>query len=69
MTSPHRFDYKAARLTTVLAGMRYPALAWQLAVQADYYGADVHTRADLAALPSGSYADLDAVLRAVRARR
>lgn len=54
------------RLADVLAGMPYPARTWQLVAQADYYGADRHTRTELSRLPSGTYRDLDAVVDMLR---
>jgi hypothetical protein len=50
------------RLATVLAGLAFPARTWQLVVQADYYGADSITRAELGRLPAGEYPNLPAVL-------
>lgn len=52
----------AARISGVLAGVRYPARTWQLLAQADAYGADALTRAVLGRLPDGTFASLDAVL-------
>ena len=54
------------RVAAVLAGVAYPARTWQLLAQADYYGADTHTHAELRCLPVGSYESLDAVLAALR---
>jgi hypothetical protein len=56
----------AERVSQVLAGMDYPAAKWQLLMQAEEYGADASTRAELWSLPTGQYADLDAVLSALR---
>jgi hypothetical protein len=56
------------RLATVLAGLPFPARAWQLVAQADYYGADWLTRAELGRLPAGEYPSLPAVLSAIRAQ-
>jgi hypothetical protein len=55
----------AERVSQVLAGMAYPAAKWQLIMQAEEYGADAPTRAELWALPTGSYPDLPAVLAAL----
>jgi hypothetical protein len=54
------------RLADVLAGVPYPASTWQLLAQADYYGADRHTRTELSRLPIGTYRDLNAVVAALR---
>jgi hypothetical protein len=56
----------AERVSQVLAGMVYPAAKWQLLMAAEEYGADASTRAELWSLPTGEYADLDAVLSALR---
>jgi hypothetical protein len=56
----------AERVTQVLAGLDYPAAKWQILMHAESYGADAFTRAELWALPTGEYADLDTVLMAVR---
>jgi hypothetical protein len=53
------------RVAQVLAGMAFPAAKWQLVMEAEEYGADATTRADLWALPAGSYPDLRCVLDAV----
>ncbi|MHA6629605.1 DUF2795 domain-containing protein [Pseudonocardia sichuanensis] len=65
----HRSDSRSdvERLSQVLTGTRYPAAKWQLIMQAEEYGADVATRAQLWALPSGTYRDLRAVLVAMAA--
>ncbi len=55
------------RVSQVLAGMVFPAAKWQLVMHAEAYGADAATRAELWALPTGSYADLRSVLDAVAA--
>ncbi|WP_219416969.1 DUF2795 domain-containing protein [Pseudonocardia nigra] len=55
----------AQRISQVLAGITYPAAKWQLIMQAEEYGADAGTRAELWALPTGTYADLAAVITAV----
>lgn len=57
------------RVSQVLAGMVFPAAKWQLVMHAEAYGADAATRAELWALPTGSYADLKSVLEAVAAAR
>jgi hypothetical protein len=69
MTSSITRDPDASRIATVLAGIRFPALAWQLVAQADYYGADAQTRAELAALPAGQYPNMPAVLAKLREAR
>lgn len=53
------------RLASVLAGVAFPAAKWELVMHAEHYGADVRTRADLWALPAGSYADLPDVFAAM----
>jgi Protein of unknown function (DUF2795) len=55
------------RLGQVLAGLEFPAAKWQLIMHAEDYGADAETRAELWALPSGTYADLRTVLVALDA--
>jgi hypothetical protein len=55
-----------ARFGGVLAGVPYPARTWQLCAQADAYGADAHTREELARLPTATYANLDAVITKLR---
>jgi hypothetical protein len=57
------------RVSQVLAGMVFPAAKWQLVMQSEAYGADAATRAELWALPTGTYADLRSVLDAVAAGR
>jgi hypothetical protein len=69
MPAPITRDPDASRIATVLAGIRFPVLAWQLVAQADYYGADAQTRAELAALPAGEYPNLPAVLARLREAR
>jgi hypothetical protein len=54
------------RIADVLAGVPYPARSWQLLAQADYYGADRHTRTELSRLPIGTYRDLNAVVETLR---
>ncbi|MDT7564054.1 MAG: hypothetical protein QOG76_2678 [Pseudonocardiales bacterium] len=56
------------RLAMVLAGLPFPARAWQLVVQAEYYGADWITRAELGRLPAGEFPNLPAVLSAIQAQ-
>jgi hypothetical protein len=41
------------RISSVLEGVPFPAMRWQLVTHADYYGADHHSRGELAALPRG----------------
>jgi hypothetical protein len=53
------------RIAQVLDGLRYPAERWQVIAQADHYGADSVTRAQLVALPVRAYVDLGAVLVAL----
>jgi hypothetical protein len=53
---------EALRISQVLAGLRYPAAKWQVLAEADHYGADVASRAQLWTLPAGTYADLSGVL-------
>jgi hypothetical protein len=64
-----RADMDAVRLSRVLAGLRFPAHTWQLIAQADYYGADWRTRAELSQLPDAEYPNLAAVLAAVARQR
>ena len=52
----------ARRISQVLAGLRYPAARWQVLAEADHYGADSASRAQLWALPTGVYDDLSSVL-------
>jgi hypothetical protein len=52
-------------IAQVLDGLRFPAARWQVIAQADYYGADAVTRAQLVTLPVGAYTDLGAVLVAL----
>jgi hypothetical protein len=59
MNDPHR-------LSSVLAGMSYPARTWQLLAEADSYGADAQTREALSRLPVATYADLSAVMAELR---
>ncbi len=53
----------------VLAGLTFPAQRWQVLAEADAWGAPGVLRRLLAELPSGRYADLDSVVRAVRTVR
>lgn len=53
------------RIAPVLAGAEFPAAQWQLVMHVEDYGADARTRADVWALPVGTYPDLGAVLRAL----
>ncbi|WP_158228011.1 DUF2795 domain-containing protein [Pseudonocardia sp. MH-G8] len=63
----HRSNYRSdvERLSQILTGTPYPAAKWQLIMQAEEYGADIATRAQLWALPSGTYRDLRSVLVAL----
>ena len=54
-----------ARLSQVLAGLRYPAAKWQIIAHADHYGADSVSRALLWSLPVAVYRDLAAVCTAL----
>jgi hypothetical protein len=65
----YRIDPRAnvERVSQVLAGMTFPAAKWQLVMQAEAYGADAESRAELWALPTGIYPDLRSVLDAVAA--
>ena len=54
-----------ARIGHVLAGLTYPAAKWQIVAQADAYGADAVTTAQLWSLPTGTYRDLAAVCLAL----
>jgi hypothetical protein len=54
------------RISTVLAGVTYPAQTWQLLTHADHYGADAVTRRELGELPAGTYPSLGAVLATLR---
>ena len=53
------------RISTVLDGLVFPAAKWQVVVQADWYGADAATLAQLWALPAATYRDLPGVLGAL----
>lgn len=55
----------AQRISQVLAGLPFPAAKWQIVMQAEDYGADAATRAELWALPAHGYPDLSAVLVAL----
>jgi hypothetical protein len=61
-----------ARFSGALAGVTYPARAWQLwaqaqaQAQADAYGADAQTCEQLSRLPAATYANLDAVITQLR---
>ena len=55
-----RMDHQ--HLAGVLTGVSFPARTWRLVAQADYYGADCHTRAALDRLPPGIYDSLDVVV-------
>ena len=59
----------AERVSQTLAGIAFPAAKWQLIMRVEEHGADATTRADLWALPTGSYRDLAAVLAALAAAR
>jgi hypothetical protein len=50
------------RIAQVLAGLHYPAARWQVLAEADHYGADAGSRAQLHALPPAIYRDLGDVL-------
>lgn len=63
MPSDDRAD--AVRLAHVLSGVAFPAAKWQLVIEAEDYGADARSRADMRRLPAGTYADLGAVLVAL----
>jgi hypothetical protein len=52
----------AQRISQVLANLRYPAARWQVLAEADHYGADSTSRAQLWTLPTGVYDDLSDVL-------
>jgi hypothetical protein len=62
-----RHDRRAdvERLAQVLDGLSYPAARWQVIAQADHYGADSVSRAQLTTLPIGTYPDLVQVLAAL----
>lgn len=67
-----RVETTSRRVANALAGLRFPAMRWQLIAEADYYGADALTRDELTELPIQSYPDLAAVistLAAIRPRR
>jgi len=55
----------AERVAKVLDGLPFPAAKWQILMHAENYGADAFTRVELWSLPTGEYADLDAVLSAL----
>jgi hypothetical protein len=52
----------AVRISQVLAELDYPAAKWEVLAEADHYGADMASRAQLWALPAGTYPDLTSVL-------
>jgi hypothetical protein len=62
--SRRRRDVRAdvQRIAHVLADLEYPAEKWRVLAEADHYGADAQTRAQLWALPAGLYEDLNGVL-------
>jgi hypothetical protein len=53
------------RIGQVLAGLSFPAARWQVLAQADHYGADSVSRAQLSTLPVHNYPDLAEVLAAL----
>lgn len=55
----------AERVAMVLDGLSFPAAKWQILMHAENYGADAFTRVELWSLPTGAYADLEAVLSAL----
>lgn len=60
-------DHVRMRLRQVLDGLSYPAERWQIVTWAELYGADTLTRAELAALPAGSYHAIGEIIAAVLA--
>ncbi len=50
------------RITQVLAGLEYPAARWQVLAEADHYGADSASLAQLWTLRAGTYRNLGSVL-------
>ncbi len=60
-----RMEPDPTALARVLAGLSYPARTWHVLAQADYYGADAHTRTELHRLPVGMYPSLRAVISAL----
>ncbi|MER5673705.1 hypothetical protein [Pseudonocardia alni] len=67
-TRPAGREALVAAVRPVLAGLSFPAQRWQVLAEADAWGAPGVLRRVLADLPVGEYADLTAVLGAVRAR-
>jgi hypothetical protein len=66
----HRPDARGARaqaqrIAQVLAGLAYPAAKWQILAEADHYGADSASRAQLWSLPARIYPGLGDVLAAL----
>ena len=53
------------RIGQVLDGLSFPAARWQVLAQADHYGADSVSRAQLSNLPVRTYPDLAEVLAAL----
>lgn len=53
------------RIGQVLHGLSFPAARWQVMAEADHYGADSVTRAQLSTLPIRTYPDLAEVLAAL----
>ncbi|MDQ2706221.1 MAG: hypothetical protein M3Z25_00610 [Actinomycetota bacterium] len=60
-------DPDVFRVTTGLAELLFPAKTWQLIAQAEHYGADRDTRAELGRLPLGTYRDVCVVIAAIKA--
>jgi hypothetical protein len=53
------------RIRQVLDGLSFPAARWEVLAQADHYGADSVSRAQLSMLPVGTYRGLAEVLAAL----
>lgn len=53
------------RIGQVLVGLSFPAARWQVLAEADHYGADSVSRAQLLTLPVRIYPDLAEVLAAL----
>jgi hypothetical protein len=64
----HEIPTDADRISQVLAELRYPAAKWQVLAEADHYGADSTSRAQLWTLQPGVYPNLHSVLVALGLR-
>lgn len=58
---------EARRMSEILDDLSYPAEKWQITTCAEIYGADIHTRRALYALPSRAYTDASDITAAMDA--